>query len=298
MYRPHDHPIYVNTPTIRIYKPGCYQPTDPDAINYINAAGFTNCDLKEIIDNFFIALKAINSGAVYSAISLMKLYITDSTNNATALTQCSINAVNPTANVPTFVNNPTANYSGIAYNGINQYTDINYNTISDPKWLLNGCTVIGYNGFSTGNSLMFGQRNNAIATNRQIFAQLVAPTSTSIGMNDSISAVTFAGSGDTGYFAATRNANNSTKYYHRNAANLTQTGATVTAVPNIALVEGARRLNVGVQDAFTVQRQQFQLFGGAMTTANLASMQTLVNTLQGDLDNLFGLTGTNARKRY
>lgn len=279
---------------------GGYTPTDSDAIAYISAAGYTDNSLKQIIDNYFIALKALNSGATYSKISLMKLYITDSTNNATSLSQCGINAVNPATYVPTFVNNPTANYSGITYNGTTQYSELNFNPNSVASFGLNDSTMISYNGIDNlVGALMFGQRNTAISLNG-IQLTTLNSSGTLINHNDnSLVNQSFSGTNSQGFISSTRRTNNNTRYINRNSiAEFTQTGIPAVANPNISIVEGARRLNVGVVDAYQNIRPQFLLFSSNMTTSEVSSIQSLVNSLQGSLDTLFGLTGTAARKRY
>ena len=103
------------------------------------------------VNNFFIDLKATGQ---YSKISLMKLFLTDSTNNTTSLFQCGINAVNPTENVPTYFNAPIANYSGILYNGTTQYAIMNFNPTGDANWALTSATIMVYNGINvTGRML-------------------------------------------------------------------------------------------------------------------------------------------------
>lgn len=284
---------------------GGFTPTDPNAAAYIEAAGFQNNDLKQIIDNVFLSIKALNSGATYNKISLMRLYIGESGNNTTSLNQCLLNAINPATYLPTLIsNNPTANYSGVAYDGVNQFTQFGYNPITDTKWGLNSATQINY-VYNPNNTYIVthGQRNNSIATNRNIM-QITQGTPSrflATGINDATAGVVFSAIvGDSsGFIAGCRNAANNTKYYFMKNTMITQTGVVPFGVPNVNMVFGAYSLDGGTTKVFQgAQRHQFDLFGSGFTTSEIASMETIVNNLQGSLDTLFGLTSTNARKRY
>jgi hypothetical protein len=284
---------------------GGFTPTDPNAAIFIEAAGYQDNDLKQIIDNVFLSIKALNSGATYDKISLMRIYATDSTNNTTSLNQCLLNAVNPATYLPTLIsNNPTANYSGISYDGINQFHQCGYNPITDPKWGLNSATQINY-VYNPNNTYIVthGQRNNSIATNRNMFQATQGTPSRFLatGINDATAGVVFSAIvGDSsGFIAGCRNAANNTKYYFMKNTMITQTGAIPNGVPNLDLPFGAYSLDGGTTKIFLgAQRHQFDLFGSGFTTSELSSLETIVNNLQGSLDTIFGLTGTSTRKRY
>ena len=301
MLRYSDFPKYANTPTLRIIQNDCYTPTDPDALAYVTAAGFTNCSLKLLIDDFFRDLK--NTGE-YSKISLMRLYLTDSTDNTTALNQCLINAVNPATYAPTVIaNNPTANYSGVAYNGINQYHQCGYNPSTDAKWGLNSATFMGYYYLTATNSVLFGRRNNAIATNRLVYLQPLSISNVQInnGLNDSTAGVVFSPTAQnvSGFHAASRVAANTKHYIWKNNL-ITQAGVVAYGVPSMNMGFGAYSDDGGTTKLFVgAQRHQFDLFGSGIAPSQIVNLiEPLVNTLQANIDSLFGLTGTNARKRY
>lgn len=286
-------------------KNSCYVPTDPNVIALVAAGNYTNCQLIEAMDLFFIALKNINAGATFNKISLMRIYATDSTNNTTSLNQCLLNAINPATYLPTLIsNNPTANYSGVAYNGVNQYTQFGYNPITDPKWSLNSATQINY-VYNPNNTYIIphGQRNNSIATNRNIFQATQGTPSRFLatGINDATAGVVFSAIvGDSsGFIAGCRNAANNTKYYFMKNTMITQTGVVPNGVANINMVFGAYSLDGGTTKLFQgSQRHQFDLFGSGFTTSELAAIEPIINNFQGDIDNIFNLTGADARKRY
>lgn len=283
---------------------GGFTPTDPNAAIFIEAAGFQDNALKEIIDNVFLSIKSLNSGATYNKISLMRLFIGESTNNTTALNQCLLNAINPATYAPTLISNsPTANKSGLECNGVNQYYQCGFNPSTDAKWALNSATFINYAYLPATNTILFGRRNNSIATNRQIYLQPLGISNVQInnGINDATGGVVFSPTAQnvSGFHAATRNAANNTKIYFWRNNQISQTGVIPNGVTNINMPFGAYSDTGGTSPIFTgAQRHQFDLYGSGFTTSELASMETIVNNLQGSLDTLFGLTGTNARKRY
>ena len=280
---------------IRLRVSGGYIPTDIDALNYITAAGYKNNALKQIIDNFFIDLKATGQ---YSKISLMKLFITDSTNNSIALTQCGINAVAPLANVPTYYNNPTANYSGILYNGINQYAKSNYNPISDVKWGENDATLMGYVGLDT-TSVFIGARNDPSYLSSNVYLNTNNNGTVDVGLNSFFMQPSF-GVLASGFISVSRTSNNSTAYFCRNNnINLTFGSSPTLPVTNTNLFEGGITIDGGVSvAAYGNQRLQYILAGSGMSISEQNSIQPLVNALQGSIDTLFGLTGSSARKKY
>jgi hypothetical protein len=291
----------IHTPGRVRFLSGLAPNLDPDAQNYINTAGFTNTSLIEVINNFYIDLKATGQ---YSKISLMKLFLTDSTDNTTSLFQCGINAVNPTANVPTYFNAPTANYSGIEYNGTTQYAIMNYNPINDTtNWALTAATIMGYFGKNVSGR-PFGMRNTAISSIRNVFLENYTTPNLGLmacGVNDSTAGVTFTGLEPEGFLAGYRQAaaSNNKKYFRNNNNIITQTGVIANGIPDVNLYEGGFTLDGGTTiNTYVNQRIQFMLAGGEMTDTQVNDVQLLVNALQGDVDTLFGLTGTAARKRY
>ena len=271
----------------------CYEPTDLDAINYINAAGFTNCSLKLLIDDFFKDLK--NTGH-YSKITHMKLRLTDSTDNATALTQMGINAINPAIGADTFLGFPIANYSGVTYNGINQFSRLNYNPGTDPNLSVDDTTVCGYVYCPGAAYISFGQRSSGLNnigvlnTNAALVQNFV---------NDNATIVTFTGlNTSSGFTGASRKNVANTKYIFKNGVAITQTGIGSIGRADLNPVDGGRTLdNVTVANYYNI-RTQFVMFGKGLNVAEMATIEPLVNTLQANIDSLFGLTGTNARKRY
>jgi hypothetical protein len=45
-------------------------------------------------------------------------------------------------------------------------------------------------------------------------------------------------------------------------------------------------------------RAQFVAFGQGFSVAEMSVIEPIINSFQGKIDTLFGLTGTNARKTY
>lgn len=65
------------------------------------------------------------------------------------------------------------------------------------------------------------------------------------------------------------------------------------------MYEGGFTLDGGTTiSSFSNTRPQFILIGGGMTDSEVDSIQVIVNNLQGSIDTLFGLTGTDIRKKY
>ena len=206
---------------------------DASALAYITAAGFTDPALNNAINNFFIDLKATGH---YSKLSVMKLYITDSTNTVTALSQMGINAVNPGTYNSTYFNAPTTSYSGMTMNGTNQYGLSNWNSSTDPLWGSFSASIMSYVGLDLGADIYnFGLRS---VTAENVGLGLSTPTGNLfVGINDSTASLIFSAAANNagGWRAGSRTANDSTKYYVWRTTSQTQTGVAVTAQSNINL---------------------------------------------------------------
>lgn len=274
---------------------------DADAATFIAAGSFADNDVKKVIDDIFLYFKLIGE---YSKIALARLYIAESTNNTTALAQCGLNMVNPSIYIPTFTNNPTANFSGVNYNGINQHMKCGFNPSTEIKWGLNSATFMNYSYLPTNNSLMFGQRNTSIATNRNVWLQSMGITNVTManGVNDSTGGMVFSPTAQntSGFHAACRIANNSTKYYFWKSNSMTQTGVLTYGIPNMDTVFGGRTLDGGTTIQYVAeQRHEFDLFASGIAPSQILTMENYINNnFQSQLDLIFNLTGTNARKRY
>jgi len=288
-----------------IFVRGGYVPSDPSAAAYISAAGYQDNDLKEIIDNVFLSIKALNSGATYNKISLMKLRITDSTNNTTALSQMGLNAVAPSSNISTWSSSPTANYSGVSFNGTTQFETLNYNPSLDGKISINSGTIIEYlgTGLISPAFWRFGLRTASISTSHNFGhgGNDSAANTINSAINDAGSAPSpiFTGfSSVQGLNASSRNATNQKVFYRNGNQQRTSVGVVPVGIPNTNLLCGAITLDGTTASNFSAYRSQCLIFGSGMTFSELNSLDMIVNNLQGSLDTLFGLTSTNARKRY
>jgi hypothetical protein len=268
-------------------------PLDPDALAYINTAGFTNPDLIEIIYNFYEALKATG---LYSRFTHMKLNLTDSTNNTTALFQCSINSINPLVGQTVYTNNPTANYSGVQYNGINQSARLSYNPGTDPQLGEVNTSLISYVYSPAVAWLSWAQRSGG---SENIGLTIVNNGVTQNFINDAATIITFSGLNTaSGFNGASRRNVAGTKYHFKNGTSITQTGTFTTGRANLNIVEGGRTLdNITVSNVYNM-RSQFVAFGQGFTVAEMSVIEPIINNLQESVDTLFGLTGTSARKRY
>jgi hypothetical protein len=225
----------------------------------------------------------------------MKLNLTDSTDNATSLRQCGINAINPSVGLTVYFNGPTANYSGVTYNGTTQFSKISYNPGIDSSLALDNTTLMGY-VYTTGNYLSWGQRSGGtdniglLLTNTNNVQNFINDNATiqNIGTSNNSS----------GFSAASRNGTTNTKYIIKNGTTLTEIGTIPTGRADLNLVEGARTTNGTNPDAYYNMRAQFVALGTGFNTTELAVVDNLVNNLQGSVDSLFGLTGASARQRY
>ena len=270
---------------------------DASALAYITAAGFTNTSLKIAINNFFIDLKATGH---YSKFIIMRLYITDSTNNATALSQMAINAVNPGTFDSTYFNAPTTSYSGMTMNGTSQYGLLNFNySTSDARWGNFDASLMSYVGLSGASDIYnFGLRSVNLQN-----CGLGMTSSTGnmfTGINDSTAGLTFSDAVNNadGWRASSRTANDSTKYYIWRTTSQTQTGVAVQAKANINAPENAYTTDGTTFPGYFNQRLQFMAAASGISAADLITIGGIVNTFQGNLDTVFGLTGVDARKRY
>jgi hypothetical protein len=230
----------------------------------------------------------------------MKLNLTDSTNNATALYQCSINFVNPLVGQTIYTNNPTANYSGVQYNGINQSARLSYNPGTDPKLGEENTTLISYVYSTAVAWLSWAQRNSSIGGGvENIGLTVVNNGVTQNFINDSAGIVTFSGLNTaSGFNGASRKNVAGTKYHFKNSTSITETGTFTTGRANLNIVEGGRTLNDTTVSNFYNMRAQFVAFGQGFTVEEMAVIEPIINNLQESVDTLFGLTGTSARKRY
>jgi hypothetical protein len=270
---------------------------DVDAANYISVAGFTNPTLITLINNFYIQLKTTG---LYSRFTHMKLNLTDSTTNATSLFQCSINAINPLVGQTVYTNNPTANYSGVAYNGTNQIARLSYNPALDVQLGEQDTTLIAYAYSSAAAYLSWAQRSfgsGGGSTNIGITSVNNGVTQNFI--NDSPSVITFSGLNTTsGFIGASRDDVFNEKYYFKNGVAITEVGIGTNGRCSIDVVEGGRTLdNVTIANYYSM-RAQFVAFGQGFSVAEMSVIEPIINSFQGKIDTLFGLTGTNARKTY
>ena len=270
---------------------------DPDAQTYITAAGFTNTLLIPEISVFYMNLKTTGT---YSNFIMMKLYITDSTNNATSLTQMGINAVNPGTYNSTYFNNPTTSYSGMTMNGTTQYGLSNWNSSSsDARWDLNSASIMSYVGLTGGSDVYnFGLRS--VIGNNIGLGMVPSTGQLFTGINDSTATLTFASAINNvdGWRAGSRTAANNTKYYVYRTTSQTQTGVLVTGKSNINSPENTYTTNGTTFPSYFNQRLQFMATASGISSADLITIGGIVNTFQGGLDVVFGLTGGTARKRY
>jgi hypothetical protein len=271
-------------------------PLDPDAAAYIETANFTNPDLIEIINDFYISLKATG---FYSRLTHMKLNLTDSTNNTTALFQCSINGINPLVGQTIYTNNPTANYSGVQYNGINQSSRLSYNPGTDPNLSLENTSLLSYVYSTAFAWLSWAQRNAGGFGVENIGLTIVNNGVTQNFINDQASIVTFSELNTaSGFNGASRKNVAGIKYHFKNSTSITETGIFTTGRANLNIVEGGRTLdNTTISDVYDM-RAQFVAFGQGFTVEEMAIIEPIINNLQESVDTLFGLTGTSARKRY
>ena len=263
---------------------------DPDATAYILAAGFTNTDLIEVINNFYIDLKTTG---LYSKIRTMKLNLTDSTNNTTSLSQCSIDGINPASATSVYFNAPTANYSGVTYNGTTQYARMSYNPGTDAALGLDNTALFGY-AYATSSYLSWAQRSGGSNN----IGVLSSGTSVQNFINDAATIQTFGLiSNDGGFIGASRLVA-STKHIFRNIYDITETGTNTTGRADLDLVEGARTLDGTTIANYYNIRAQFMMVSQGLTVAEVELIEPLVNNLQGSVDTIFSLSGTSARKRY
>jgi hypothetical protein len=268
---------------------------DPDALAYITEAGFTNDSLKTIINDFYLSLK---SNGYYTKITHMKLNLTDSTNNATSLTQCSIDGILPGTNSTVYTNTPTANYSGVTYNGTTQYAQLGYNPGTDGALALDNTALMGY-VYSTGAYLSWAQRS---VSPNNIGLLTTTANQTQDFINDSATILSLGGTDPAGFNAASRNTDLNTKHVIRanstGQTTVSEVGTAPTGRASFDLMEGARTLDGTAPDAYYNMRSQFLAVGKDFSMADLEGIETIVNNLQGSVDTLFGLSGTSARKRY
>lgn len=270
---------------------------DIDAANYINTAGFTNPTLISLINNFYLKVK---STGYYNRLTHMKLNLTDSTNNTTSLFQCSINGINPLTGQTIYTNNPIANYSGVTYNGTNQSSRLSYNPALDGALGEQNTTLIGY-AYSTAVAyISWAQRSfgsGGGTTNLGVTSVNNGVTQNFI--NDSATIITFSGLNTTsGFIGASRDDVFNEKYHFKNGVAITEVGIPTYGRCSIDVVEGGRTLNNVSIANFYSMRAQFVAFGQGFSVAEMSVLEPIINDFQGKIDILFGLTGTNARKRY
>jgi hypothetical protein len=246
---------------------GGYTIIDSDAQAGVTAAGITDDTLKQAADELIIDIKAISSGAVWTALRVIYLFIGG---NASAH---AVNWKNPGTHNGTMNGTITHDANGVLGNGTTGYINTNFNQSThgaddDEHLSLYSRTNLGASGSLAGvvdsgsNGTLF---NPFTGTNRTTRSQNNA--SETVAETDSL-----------GYSSLNRTA--STGYrFRRNGTNtnITATGNTAPLNLNFYLL---CRNNNGTAGNFVARNLAWAAIGRGLSEADDGSLRTAVQDFQ------------------
>lgn len=255
------------------------------------ANDYSNGDLVQVLDKF---VRNLIGEDIWDYCPQMHIFLTDKTTNSDRLYQFEPNLVNPlrtnAAFRLTYTANPTATLQHLGFNGTTQYADCYLDWSVHMSGKENNCgqmtyftgTTLGVSGVITSSPFRANQTilNNGSATN---------------GALNSNTGTTSTRPNASGCFAVKREAGNIQKIFYRGSLEATAT-TTMNGLPTGVTKNIGRRSGVAV--LYGSNPINFDCVFHSLSDSKVIILDGLVNTYNGEVDFVQGLSGSSARKKY
>lgn len=259
---------------------------DVDAQNFFTATSITNSGLKTAVNTLVLELK---SASLFSQMDIIYPFVGDDL--PTLGTQLSKNLKN-TGSLNAVLNNGTGSSDFNGY-GSSETSSRYIQTGFIPRTIRAGgpyhlsiytttdgstadrCDIGSFQSGTDVTMLVVGR--NRVGTNSEKFAWFGGGALTTVTT-----------SGSNGFFsAAYSNAINPKTRMLRNGTQIVTNNATINNSSSRELYLGANN-NIGTAVQFTTKQYQFASLGGGLTNAEMASLNTIVQTFQTNVDAAMG----------